>query len=111
LICGASGSGKSLLLSAIIGEAELVSGKICIPMTSAPESQKSLQRTPATNWLEEKTVAYVAQVPWIENCSLKDNIFSGLPYVESRYKETLVAAALMLDIEVLEDGDLTEVGS
>ena len=80
-------------------------------MTSNPPSGKPRNEIAPINWLEEETIAFVAQVPWIENASIKENILSGLPYVEKRYHETLLAAALSQDLDVLEDGDLTEVGS
>ena len=99
------------MLAAIIGEAELVSGIISLPMTSNPRPGKPQDEISGTSWVEEETIAFVAQIPWIENASIRENILSGLPYVEVRYQETLIAAALNQDLDVLEDGDLTEVGS
>ena len=39
-----------------------------------------------------------------------DNILFNLPYVKTRYEKTLQACALVADLEVLEDGDETEIG-
>jgi len=111
LICGPSGTGKSLILSAIIGEAELLQGTISLPMSSNDLSEKPTLESLTDSWIEEGQVAFVPQTPWIENASIRDNILAGLPYFESRYEATLEAAALLKDLETLEDGDMTEVGS
>ncbi|TVY84698.1 ATP-dependent bile acid permease [Lachnellula suecica] len=111
LICGPSGTGKSLILSAIIGEAELLQGTISIPMTSNDLFEKPTLESLTNSWIEEGQVAFVPQTPWIENASIRDNILAGLPHFESRYEATLEAAALLKDLQILEDGDMTEVGS
>src|SRR6185436_16738598 len=49
--------------------------------------------------------------PWIENASLKDNILFGLPLLPERYEAVLDACALKQDLEILEDGDQTEIGA
>lgn len=40
----------------------------------------------------------------------KDNILFNLPYDEERYKKTLYACALESDLQILEDGDESEIG-
>jgi len=52
----------------------------------------------------------VAQIPWIENGTIKGNILSGLPFHERRYRRTIEACALTKDLEMLTDGDMTEIG-
>ena len=53
----------------------------------------------------------MAQIPWIENGTIKDNILSGLPFHERRYRRTIEACALTKDLEMLTDGDMTEIGA
>lgn len=110
MISGATGSGKSLLLSAIIGEADLVSGKIFAP--AAPSVlERYDHKANRGNWIIPSLKAYVAQTPWIENASLRDNILAGLPLDEKRYNATIDACALRKDLEMLMDGDATELGT
>ncbi|KAG8237459.1 hypothetical protein J437_LFUL017639, partial [Ladona fulva] len=56
------------------------------------------------------TVAYVTQQAWIFNETLQENILFGLPYNEQRYKATIAACGLKRDLELLSNGDLTEIG-
>ncbi len=63
------------------------------------------------NWIIPEAIAYVAQIPWIENASIKDNIVFGLPYLEDRYKKTIEVCALKKDLEMLSDGENTEIGA
>ena len=107
IISGTTGSGKSLLLAAIIGEAESVSGAIHIPK---PAQERYHNDTEIQTWVIPEAMAFVAQVPWIENASIKDNILFGLPCDEKRYKTTLSACALIKDLDIMPDGDLTDVG-
>jgi ABC-type multidrug transport system fused ATPase/permease subunit len=110
VISGKTGTGKSLLLSAILGEVDLLSGKIYAP--SAPSIlQRQDRKANRVNWIIPSAIAYVGQIPWIENASVKDNILFGLPFDETRYEETLKACALKKDLGMLTDGDKTELGS
>ncbi|GAU91811.1 hypothetical protein RvY_03999-2 [Ramazzottius varieornatus] len=56
------------------------------------------------------TVAYVTQSAWIQNMTLRDNILFGKAYDEERYLNVLEACALKRDLEILPDGDQTEIG-
>lgn len=107
IISGKTGSGKSLLLAAIIGEAASLSGVIRIPI---PGPERYHNSTHLQTWVIPEAIAFVAQVPWIENATIKDNILFGLPCDEGRYTTTLSVCALIQDLDVLPDGDLTEVG-
>ena len=110
VISGKTGSGKSLILSALIGEADLLEGAVTAP---APPSWQNRfdYKANRDNWILPGARAYVAQVPWIENASLKDNVLFGLPFDEERYNKTLDACALRKDLDILTDGDLTELGT
>lgn len=56
-------------------------------------------------------VAYAAQKPWIQNATVRDNILFGSPVMDQdRYQAVLDACALGPDLDILDDGDLTEIG-
>ncbi|PVH85773.1 hypothetical protein DL98DRAFT_511322 [Cadophora sp. DSE1049] len=110
LILGPTGSGKSLLLAAILGEVDVLEGNITAPQPP-PADQRFDSKATAADWIIPSAIAYVAQTPWIENATIKDNILFGLPFDETRYKKVLKACALAQDLELFDDGDLTEVGA
>ncbi|XP_078268090.1 ATP-binding cassette sub-family C member 5-like [Rhinoraja longicauda] len=87
-ICGSVGSGKSSLISAILGQLILLEGTVAV----------------------RGTFAYVAQQAWLFNASLRDNILFGKSYDEDRYHNVLEACCLYPDIEVLPSEDMTEIG-
>ncbi|XP_071328193.1 multidrug resistance-associated protein 1-like isoform X2 [Trachinotus anak] len=87
-VVGHVGSGKSSLLSAMLGEMERRCGFVSI----------------------KGSVAYVPQQAWIQNVSLKDNILFGGERKESWYHRVLEACALLPDLDLLPAGDSTEIG-
>lgn len=110
VISGKTGTGKSLLLSAVLGEVDLLSGAVYAPPTTLPLERNDHKAHPG-NWILPGSVAYVAQTPWLESASFRDNILFGLPYVEARYQKVLEVCALKKDLEILPDGDKTELGA
>ncbi|KAL8870822.1 MAG: hypothetical protein Q9174_003222, partial [Haloplaca sp. 1 TL-2023] len=102
IISGKSGSGKSLLLAALIGEADLECGTIAAPVDRGQNMCGS--------WTVPNVIAFVAQVPLIENDTIRGNIVFGLPMDPLRYAKVLSACALSQDLAILPDGDMTEVG-
>lgn len=94
VISGKTGSGKSLLLAAILGEADLASGNVEAPSAVA------------SNW----PVAYVNQTPWLQNATIEENILFGSPNDEERYKKVINACALGPDLAALPEGDQTRIG-
>ncbi|KAG0099344.1 hypothetical protein BGZ93_008058 [Podila epicladia] len=64
---------------------------------------------PETGLLKDG-VAYVSQQAWLQNASIKDNILFGSPFEEERYNRVIEVCALKRDLEILEDGDQTEIG-
>ncbi|KAJ7853283.1 multidrug resistance-associated ABC transporter [Mycena olivaceomarginata] len=111
LICGKLGSGKTLLLLALLGEADLLSGQMLCPR-SPPNSLAGFTDVHVSKeeWVVQGMCAYVPQAAWLRNASIKDNILFSLPYDEERYKLTLEVCALVADLEILEDGDEAEIG-
>ncbi|KAI1263665.1 hypothetical protein F5Y18DRAFT_393793 [Xylariaceae sp. FL1019] len=105
LIAGPTGSGKTSVLMALLGEMTLLKGKVYLP---GGRSREDVHPDPATGLAE--TCAYVAQTAWLVNANIKENILFSAPYDEQRYKEVLIACALERDLEILDNGDETLVG-
>ncbi|KAI9335613.1 hypothetical protein DFJ73DRAFT_893370 [Zopfochytrium polystomum] len=93
VVTGPTGSGKSSLILALLGEMKKVAGDVHLPKHDGPG-----------------LVSYVAQTAWLLNATIRENITMGLPLDDARYRKTLEACALVRDLETLPGGDLTEVG-
>ncbi|KAJ7104459.1 multidrug resistance-associated ABC transporter [Mycena belliarum] len=102
LICGKLGSGKTLLLLALLGEADLLTGQMLCPR-SPPNALAAFADVHPNKeeWVVQGMCAYVPQV---------QNILFSLPYDKERYELTLEVCALVSDLEILEDGDEAEIG-
>ncbi|KAH8806665.1 ABC protein [Flagelloscypha sp. PMI_526] len=87
-VIGRVGSGKSSLMSGLIGEMRKTRGEVCYG----------------------GEIAYCAQTAWIQNATLRENVLFGSPFEEARYWAAIEAACLVPDLEQLPDGDLTEIG-
>ena len=110
VISGRTGSGKSLMLASIIGEADILDGELFVPKPPSSGERYDAQAN-RRDWIIESSVAFVAQIPWIENATIRDNILFGLPLDNERYQKTLNACALTKDLEMLQDGELTDIGA
>jgi ABC-type transport system involved in cytochrome bd biosynthesis fused ATPase/permease subunit len=110
VVSGKTGTGKSLLLAAILGEVDLISGSINVPRPPHTRERRDHLAT-SKNWIIPSSIAFVAQIPWIENASIKDNILFGLPFDEQRYTKVIEVCALKKDLEMLADGENTEIGA
>ncbi|KAK7224969.1 hypothetical protein V2G26_012972 [Clonostachys chloroleuca] len=110
IISGKTGSGKSLLISALIGEADLIEGFIHVP-NRAGGACEDADYHQYDSWVIPGSVAYIGQNPWLENGSLRDNVLFGLPFLKSRYDAVITACALRDDLAILPDGDNTELGA
>ncbi|KAK3754081.1 hypothetical protein RRG08_024158 [Elysia crispata] len=87
-VVGTVGSGKSSLLSAMLGEMKKMHGQVTL----------------------KNRLAYVPQEAWIQNATLRNNILFGNGYSKSKYKQILHACALESDLAILPGGDSTEIG-
>ncbi|WWC94460.1 hypothetical protein V866_001306 [Kwoniella sp. B9012] len=111
LLCGPLGSGKTLLLRAFLGEANIESGAVLAPRSS-PDSTPVYPRSrrwTLEEWMTD-SIAYAPQQSFIRHGSIRDNVLFGQPMWRERYREALRQAALMPDLELFNEGDLTEVG-
>ena len=105
IIAGPTGSGKTSLLMALLGEMTLIAGSVYLP---GGYSREDVRPDPKTGLTE--TVAYCAQQAWLVNANIKENILFAATYEKKRYKDVIVACALERDLEVLDAGDETLVG-
>nr|XP_031833208.1 multidrug resistance-associated protein 1-like isoform X3 [Nomia melanderi] len=87
-VVGTVGSGKSSLISALLGEMDKISGKVNT----------------------KGSIAYVSQQAWIQNASLQDNVLFGRPHHKNSYNRVIEACALNPDLKILPAGDQTEIG-
>lgn len=87
-VCGSVGSGKSSLLSCILGEVPKISGTINLC----------------------GKVAYVSQSPWILSGSIQDNITFGNKMDANNYDRVLDVCSLKKDLEAMPFGDQTIIG-
>ena len=73
LVCGKLGSGKSLLLLALLGEADVLAGQVLCPRTP-PDALAMLGEAfvvPDEEWIVPGVCAYVPQSAWLRNASIK----------------------------------------
>ncbi|KAK6080243.1 ABC transporter [Seiridium cupressi] len=87
-VIGAVGSGKTSLLAALAGDMRRTSGEVVLGASRA----------------------FCPQYAWIQNATLRDNITFGKEMDRGWYKEVIDACALQPDLEMLPDGDATEIG-
>ncbi len=105
VIAGPTGSGKTSLLMALLGEMKLVDGRVHIPGGSIRQNL----RPDTTTGLTE-SVAFCAQQAWLVNDTIKENILFASAYDSTRYHRVIAACALERDLEILDAGDQTLVG-
>lgn len=55
-------------------------------------------------------VSYCSQTAWIQNATVRDNVLFGREMDEDKYWRVIEEACLMPDLEMLPDGDHTEIG-
>lgn len=87
-VCGNVGSGKSSLLSALLGQMNLHSGTVAV----------------------NESLAFVSQQAWIFHGTIRENILFGRTLDNERYKKVIEICCLGQDLAALPFGDTTEVG-
>lgn len=105
IVVGPTGSGKTSLLMALLGEMTLIEGFVFLP---GGQSRETLREDPETHLTE--SIAYCAQQAWLANDTIKQNILFAAPLDKMRYKSVIAACALERDLEILDSGDSTLVG-
>ncbi|KAF8944893.1 hypothetical protein BGZ47_003546 [Haplosporangium gracile] len=109
LVVGPTGSGKSALLLALLGELEKLEGHMYLPRLDYPSDQLT---TPSRR--RHRTIgsgiAYVSQTAWLQNTTIRANILFGKEFDQDRYDAVIEGCALVTDFEILESGDNTEIG-
>ncbi|PGH04299.1 hypothetical protein AJ79_07146 [Helicocarpus griseus UAMH5409] len=106
IIAGPTGSGKTSLLMALLGEMTLVEGSVYLP--GGTSDRADLRADPATGLTE--SVAYCAQEAWLVNATIKENILFASPFDQDRYEAVIKACGLERDLQILDAGDQTLVG-
>ncbi|CAJ1057357.1 ATP-binding cassette sub-family C member 8 isoform X1 [Xyrichtys novacula] len=115
MIVGQVGCGKSSLLLAALGEMQRVSGTVAwnsLPNLDHEGDESPTDRDTACDGEVRKRgpVAYASQKPWLLNATLVENITFEMPMIKPRYKAVIDACSLQPDIDILPQGDQTEVG-
>ncbi|GAA94481.1 uncharacterized protein L969DRAFT_83963 [Mixia osmundae IAM 14324] len=87
LVAGPTGSGKSALVAALLGEMDLVKGEAWVPAGS--------------------TISYAAQEPFLLDDTIRENILFGNEYDRKRYKRALFECSLISEIAGFERKDKT----
>ncbi|KAM5342534.1 hypothetical protein ACJ41O_013500 [Fusarium nematophilum] len=87
-VIGSVGSGKSSLLSALAGDMRKTNGKVVFGASRA----------------------FCPQYAWIQNTTLQNNIVFGKEMDKDWYQEVIRACALQADLDMLPNGDRTEIG-
>ncbi|EJY57511.1 AAEL017209-PA [Aedes aegypti] len=87
-VVGSVGTGKSSLISALLGEMEKIKGTVNT----------------------DGSIAFVPQQAWIQNATLRENILFGKAYNAQKYDRVLECCALKPDLEMLPGRDKTEIG-
>ena len=124
-IIGDTGSGKSSLLNAIVGD------MIYVPQAeidafgglgtegdkeSFEQLKSRILGSGFTPDAESKpiringTLSFVEQKSWIQNQTIKENILFGRSFDSKRYNATVKACQLTRDLEILPASDDTEIG-
>ncbi|XP_018621028.2 ATP-binding cassette sub-family C member 8 isoform X1 [Scleropages formosus] len=115
MIVGQVGCGKSSLLLAALGEMQKISGTVMWSSPPDPDSEgeeSSTEKDAGADGDSRKRgpVAYASQKPWLLNATLVENITFEMPLNKQRYKTVIEACSLQPDIDILPQGDQTEIG-
>lgn len=87
-VIGGVGSGKTSLLSALAGDMRKTDGEVKLGASRA----------------------FCPQSAWIQNATVRKNILFGKDYDRKWYNDVIDACALRADLDILPNGDMTEIG-
>jgi len=114
-VIGGVGSGKSSLISALLGDMIYISDETIEEYKGQMFDEVRSEIIERSN--QEKSIvklggsiSYVQHTPWIQNKTIRDNITFGLPLEDEKYNKTIELCELANDLEILPGGDLTEIG-
>ena len=88
VVSGISGSGKTSLLLALLGETVKESGTVT----------------------RQRDAAFVSQSSWLQALTVRENIIFNSPDDEERYRKVVDACCLDVDLGELQKGDETDIG-
>ncbi|XP_077862010.1 ATP-binding cassette sub-family C member 8-like [Saccoglossus kowalevskii] len=91
VIIGKDGSGKETLIFAVLGELSTLTGLVVFNGKT-------------------RRMSYVARKAWIQNATVRENIIFGEAFDPARYYAVLGLCALNQDLDIMTEGDLTEIG-
>ena len=100
IVIGAVGTGKSSLMHLLLGEMQELSNEDNTPVEDNSNSAVSVRGS----------VAYVPQVPFVMNETIRQNILFGRSFNPDWYDRVVEACCLKQDLEDLPSGDLTLIG-
>lgn len=90
IVVGKVGSGKSIFLRSLVGEAEHLSGRFTYSSTGG---------------------AFCDQQVWLRNATIRENIVGEYTFDEACYKEVLWSCGLLQDLQEMKQADHTLIGS
>lgn len=127
-VIGKVGSGKSSLLSALIGDLLPVPENILRTYMVEQGFKKELNNEETEQFQSQLiehsqkgqrsevpikimgSVTYTKQVPWIRNRTVRENIIYNQPFDLDKYVDTMQFCELESDLVTLKAGDQTEIG-
>ncbi|KAJ6783934.1 hypothetical protein PWT90_02117 [Aphanocladium album] len=89
-VLGQTGSGKSAMLSGVLGETKNKSGSIQV---------------------DDVRISYCSQNPWLTDTTIRANIIGHLPFDEAKFNKVVQCCQLEFDLERLPNGDQYRVGT
>ncbi|GKT32273.1 Multidrug resistance protein [Aduncisulcus paluster] len=101
-VIGSVGSGKSSLLSLILGDMET---KCC-----GISSNRTMSHLPGVQISPNARISLAIQSPFIFNDTIRNNIVFGNEFEKDRYLHTLVTCCLVPDLQQFSHGDESIIG-